>query len=118
MKFNPLSQNINLRNTLQKSIGPLKTSSNGLSVAQLRAAKREKRKMNINQETAALPLDSGVFFMILTQLFLNQSLQHCRLELMIIVNIIEIVCMKTKMLINLIILFQQHQRLHSAIKTL
>ena len=93
---NSLSQNINLRNTLQKSIGPLKTSSNGLSVAQLRAAKREKRKMNINQQTAALPLDNGGFFMILTQLFLNQSLQHCRLELMIIVDIIEIVCMKKR----------------------
>ena len=39
---NSLSQNINLRNTLQKSIGPLKTSSNSLSVAQLRASKREK----------------------------------------------------------------------------
>lgn len=74
---NSLSQNINLRNTLQKSIGPLKASSNGLSVAQLRASKRKKRKMNINQETAALPLDNGVFFMILTQLFLNQILLHC-----------------------------------------
>ena len=30
---NSLSQNVNLRNTLQKNIGPLKTTSNGLSVA-------------------------------------------------------------------------------------
>ena len=35
-----LSENTTLRNVLQKDIGPLKTSSDGRSAAQLRAAKR------------------------------------------------------------------------------
>jgi len=41
---NLLSQNVKLRNTLQENIGPLKTSSNGINVAQLHASKRMQHK--------------------------------------------------------------------------
>ena len=57
-----LSDNTNLRNTLQKDIGALKTTSHGKSVAQLRAAKRKRRKVNVDEVTAALPLENGHYF--------------------------------------------------------
>ena len=74
--------------------------------------------MNINQETAALPLDNGVFFYDTNTIVpkpkpttlpigTNDNSRYYRNRLY-----------EKKMLIHLIILFQQHQRLHSVIKTL
>ena len=57
-----LSENTTLRNVLQKDIGPLKTSSDGRSAAQLRAAKRQRRRENIDKLTAAQPLDNRHYF--------------------------------------------------------
>ena len=54
-------ENTTLCNVLQKDIGPLQTSSDGRSVAQLRATKRQRRKDNINKLTAAQPLDNCHF---------------------------------------------------------
>jgi len=57
-----LSENTTLRNELQKDIGPLQTSADGRSAAQIRAAKRQRRKANIDKITAAQPLDNRHYF--------------------------------------------------------
>ena len=53
---NVLSQNVTLRNTLQKSVGALKSTSNGFSAAQLRNQKIKRRRIDKSKATAALPL--------------------------------------------------------------
>ena len=57
-----LSENTTFRNVLQKGIGPLQTSLDGCSVAQIRAAKRQQSNSNINKITAAQPLDNCHYF--------------------------------------------------------
>ena len=51
-----LSGNIKLRNTLQKCVGDLELSANGMSAAQLRASKIKRRKVNRDVAMAAHPL--------------------------------------------------------------
>ena len=57
-----LSENTTLRNVLQKDIGPLQASADGRSAAQIRTAKRQRRKENIDKLTAAQPLDNCHYF--------------------------------------------------------
>ena len=57
-----LSENTNLRNVLQKDVGPLSDcASDGRSVAQIRRAKRQRRLENQAKLTAAQPLDHTNF---------------------------------------------------------
>ena len=51
-----ISNNIELRNTMQIKTGPLQHSSNGMSAAQLRKQKVNRRKINDNIATAHMPL--------------------------------------------------------------
>ena len=53
---NTLSGNIQLRNTLQKSVGDLELSANGTSAAQLRARKIKRQKVNRDVAMAAHPI--------------------------------------------------------------
>jgi len=53
---NTLSGNIQLRNTLQKSVGDLELSADGMSAAQLRAMKIKRRKVNRDVAMAARPV--------------------------------------------------------------
>ena len=53
-----LSENTNLRNVLQKDIGPLSAcASDGRSAAQICIAKRQRRRENQDKLTTAQPLD-------------------------------------------------------------
>ena len=54
-----LTHNVPLRNTVQKNVGELQDTLNGLSAAQLRRKRIKRRKINENKEMAALPISNS-----------------------------------------------------------
>ena len=54
-----LTHNVPLRNTVQKNVGELQDTLNGLSAAQLRRKQVKRRKMDKSKLMAALPITSS-----------------------------------------------------------